>query len=66
MAVIFAPPFLGVSKWRTRPLEKYFSFCFFFISREYIDSSSGVYCVTVFTAINTKNYTLRSVVLAAR
>lgn len=62
--VIFSPPFLGVSKWRTRPLEEYFSFCFFFsISREYIGS---VYCVTVFVALNTRNYPPRSVVLAAR
>lgn len=28
-------------------MEKYFSFCFFYVSREYIDSSSSVYCVSV-------------------
>ncbi len=55
VAVIFAPPFLGISKWRTRPLEKYFSFCFFSFSREYIDSSTGVCCVNVI-AINTRNH----------
>ncbi len=55
VTLIFAPPFLGVSKWRTRPFEKYFSFCFFSFSREFIDSSTGVCCVNVI-AINIRNY----------
>lgn len=55
LAVIFAPPFLGVSKWRTRPFENASASVFFSFSRGFIYNSTGVCCVNVI-AINIRNH----------